>query len=263
MGDMRGSRPGPARPIISLTTDFGLTDSYAAEMKGVLLRECPGAAVVDVTHAVPPQDVLAGAVVLERVVRAFAAATIHVAVVDPGVGTGRRLLVAEVGDQVVLCPDNGLVTWAWRRTTGPVRARELTWRPAGAISATFHGRDVLAPAAARVAAGGVEAVAGAEVAPVLLDVWPAGAGATEGVVIHVDHYGNLTTNVPEEVVSGVRGVIVEGRDVGHVRRTYGEAGVGEVLALVGSSGLLEIAVREGSAAKVLGVGVGARVGIER
>src|SRR5215218_4766646 len=114
---MRG-RPRPVPdvpPIVTLTTDFGTRDSYVAEVKGVLLSHCPAARIVDVTHDLPPQDVLAGSVVLERTLRAFPKGTIHIAVVDPGVGTDRKLLLVEVKGQYVFCPDNGLITWAWRR----------------------------------------------------------------------------------------------------------------------------------------------------
>src|SRR6478609_6606465 len=107
--------PRTALPIVALTTDFGTTDSYVAEVKAVLLAGCPGLTIVDVTHGISPQDVLGGSFVLDRALRAFAPGTIHVAVVDPGVGTARKLLVVEIGHQRVLCPDNGLITWPWWR----------------------------------------------------------------------------------------------------------------------------------------------------
>ena len=137
------SPPVRPRPLITLTTDFGTADHYVAAMKAVLLTACPAATLVDVTHHVPRQDVTAGAFTLERAVAAFPPGTVHLAVVDPGVGTARRLLVADVAGSTVVCPDNGMATWAWRRHPGGT-ARELTWRPA-ASSHTFHGRDVMAP----------------------------------------------------------------------------------------------------------------------
>ena len=239
------------RPIVTLTTDFGTADHYVAAMKAAVLRACPAATLVDVTHAVPRQDVTAGAFVLERAIAAFDPGTVHLAVVDPGVGTARRLLVATVAGQTVVCPDNGLLTWAWRRNAD-ARAAELTWRPA-VSSHTFHGRDVMAPVAGRLAAG--EAFDGPPAEPVLLglDVSPA---LDAGVIVYVDVYGNATTNVLAERLPDGGRWHVNGRDVGPLRRTYADVPVGTPLALVGSSGLLEIAVRNGSAADVLGSCVG-------
>lgn len=248
------------RPVITLTTDFGGRDSYVAEMKAVLFRHVPGANVVDVTHEIPPQDLLSGAIALERAVAAFAPWTIHVAVVDPGVGSDRRLLLAVIRDQIIVCPDNGLITWAWRRNGG-MQAHEIIWRPARP-SRTFHGRDVLAPVAGMLAAGQSPDLLCRPMAdPVVLSVAPAVAPLTAGVIIHIDHFGNAMTNVPEELLRpgvGTR-VRTEGRDLGPLRGTYADVPPGEPLALVGSSGLVEIAVRNGSAAKTLGIGVGDEV----
>ena len=247
----RKLRPVTARPVITLTTDFGTADHYVAAMKAVLLAACPAATLVDVTHHVPRQDVTAGAFTLERAVAAFGPGVVHLAVVDPGVGTARRLLVADVAGSTVVCPDNGLITWAWRRHGGGA-ARELTWRPANA-SHTFHGRDVMAPVAGRIAAG--EASGSPPVEPVLLDLHVADAGDA-GVVIHIDHFGNATTNVPAERLGDAGRWHAAGVDVGPLRRTYADVAVGRPLALIGSSGLLEVAVRDGSAAGELGLRVG-------
>jgi S-adenosylmethionine hydrolase len=250
---------------VTLTTDFGLTDSYVGEMKGVLWARCPDVRIVDVTHGIGPQDVLAGSIALERAVRAFPAGTVHVGVVDPGVGSERRLLRVDIQGQHVLCPDNGLITWAWRRLGAGARAFELTWRPADA-SATFHGRDILAPAAAMLAAGeaGVARISGMGVEPILLPVAPATARPTEAEVIHVDHFGNVTTHVPVEAIAATppRVIRLADRSLGPVRRTYADVAEGEPLALIGSSGLLEIAVRNGNAAHALGLRVGDRLTIE-
>ena len=255
---MPESAPPPA--VVTFTTDFGSADAYVAAMKGALLRHCPRATLVDVTHAVPRFDVLFGSIMLERAISSFPDGTFHVAVVDPGVGTDRRLLVAQWNWQTVICPDNGLITWAARRHGVP-ELYELTWRPAGA-SYTFHGRDILAPAAGMLAAGKtlIDAIAQPLVGdPVLLAAAPAADPKAGGVVLHVDHYGNATTNVPVALLRNVREFRAGGRDLGPLRRTYGEVGKGEPLALMGSSGLLEIAVREGSAAAALGIKVGDRI----
>ena len=254
----------PRPPIVTLTTDFGLTDSYVGEMKGVLLAGCPEVRIVDVTHGIPPQDVLAGGFAVERVLRAFPPGTVHVAVVDPGVGSDRRILRVDLHGQHVLCPDNGLITWAWRRLGGGV-AHELTWRPPQS-SATFHGREIFAPAAAMLASDDSSAprLSGPTVDPILLPLTPATDQPSEAELIHIDHFGNVTTNVPVEAISArpPRVIRVARRSLGPVRRTYADVSEGEPLALIGSSGLLEIAVRNGNAAHALGLRVGDRLTIE-
>src|SRR2546430_3737419 len=143
--------PRGQRPIITLTSDFGLSDHYVAAMKAVLIREFPIARLIDVTHNVPRHDILCGSITLERAVDGFVPGTVHLAVVDPGVGTDRRLIIAQTKEQYIVCPDNGLITWAWRLHRG-TSVSEITWRPRRS-SATFHGRDVMAPIAARLARG--------------------------------------------------------------------------------------------------------------
>ena len=250
---------GDATGIVTFLTDFGGSDWYVAAMKSAVLVETGDRPVqlIDISHRVPPQDVIAGSILLERAVASFPEGTIHVAVVDPGVGTDRRLLAVRVRGQTILCPDNGLITWTWRRHAhmNP-DVRELTWRPGGSISNTFHGRDVLAPAAGRLLRGErpgamTKVISG----PLLLDLHLA-RGDGRGVIIHFDHYGNATTNVPAELLRAGTTVRVGRRVIGRVHRTYGDVEVGLPVALVGGSGLLEIAVRNGSAAEQLGLGVG-------
>lgn len=250
------SRRLNSAPIITFTSDFGLLDSYAAELKAAALKVCRDLILIDVTHNVPRHDILCGSITLARAIDGFPAGTIHVAVVDPGVGTDRRLVVAEIRKQFVVCPDNGLITWAWRLHGGI--AYELTWRPAK-VSSTFHGRDILAPAAARLAAGGsISSIARRIDDPVLLDVAPAEKDSRRGQIIQIDHFGNAVTNIPAEMVCNGRAVSVRagGRSLGRLRKTYWSVSPGKPLALVGSSGLLEIAVRDGSAAEMLGLKVG-------
>jgi adenosylmethionine-8-amino-7-oxononanoate aminotransferase len=255
---------GPARPIITLTTDFDLDDWYVATMKAVLLRHAPHARLIDVTHRVPAGDVLCGSISLERAIDGFPKGSIHLAVVDPGVGSHRRLLISHIKDQWVVCPDNGLITWAWHRHPG-AQAYELTWRPTHS-SPTFHGRDIMGPIAGMLAAGTttLEQVARPLPDPILLDVTPAKPPITTGRVIHIDHFGNATTNVPDDVLKTVPGaeIRVASHNLGRLKRTYTDATPGEPLALIGSSGLLEIAVRDGSAADDLGLRVGAEIRIE-
>jgi S-adenosylmethionine hydrolase len=265
--DRSNARAAPARPLITLTTDFGLSDSYVAAMKAVLIRRCPEARLIDVTHQIPPQDVLCGSITLERAVDGFPPDTVHLAVVDPGVGTERRMHVVDINRQRIVCPDNGLITWSWRLHGGG-QAHEITWRPAKLPSSTFHGRDIFAPVAAMLACGEpIESLARPIDDPVLLDVAPAESAADRGRIIHIDHFGNATTNIGHELLrdqdqaAQARVIRVKGRRVGKLRRTYWDVPPGKPLALIGSSGLLEIAVRDGSAAAELKLKVGDEVRI--
>jgi hypothetical protein len=254
-------------PIVTFTTDFGTRDAYVAAMKAAVVRECPEARLIDITHETSRHDVLAGSILLERAVSQFRGCgdVVHLAVVDPGVGSSRAVLAARIeleGETPYLvCPDNGLITWTLRRHAD--RDRTI-WRAGDApvtASPVFGGRDVMAPLAGRLARGGLEELGFDCLAePVLLDLHPVRPGEAGGRVIHIDHFGNCTTNVVIELRGAARHhVRVAGRDLGPLRRTYGDVAPGEPLALIGSSDLIEIAVREGSAASVLGIGVGAEV----
>src|SRR5437763_10942624 len=179
------------RPIVTLTTDFGLADSYVAEMKAAVLADNPECVLVDVTHLIAPQDVLAGSITLQRVIASFPPRSIHLAVVDPGVGTRRRLLIIKINRQRVICPDNGLITWAWRLHEN-AKAYELTWRPKQS-SQTFHGRDIMAPVAGMLARGrSIKSLTTRIDLPLLLDIKP--ATSKRGEVIHIDRFGNAITN---------------------------------------------------------------------
>jgi S-adenosylmethionine hydrolase len=244
-----------AGPLFTLTTDFGAGSGYAAQMKGVLLAAHPDARIVDVSHDVPPFDLLAGALLLEACLPWFPADAIHLAVVDPGVGTDRRALLAvDRTGRRLLGPDNGLLT----PFLDGARIRAIG--PDGAVpppaSATFHGRDVFAPAAAWLASGGPEEALGPEVRdPVRLD-WPRAVPRGDevtGETLAADPFGNLLTSI--------RTADLGGRAVSEVRvgetpvrwmRTFGEGARGELVAYPGSGGRVEIAVREGNAAERLG-----------
>jgi S-adenosylmethionine hydrolase len=247
-----------ARPIITLTSDFGLSDAYVATMKAAILRECPQARLIDVTHNVPRHDILCGSITLERAVDGFPDGTVHLAVVDPGVGTDRRLMTAQIRRQFIVCPDNGLITWSWQMHGGG-RAFEITWRPKK-FSSTFHGRDVMAPVAARIAGGDtIESVTQPIDDPILLgELSPVAPGRDAARIIHIDHFGNATTNVPLAYIREMPAVTVKVRNktIGKLKRTYWDVPPGKPLALIGSSGLLEIAVRDGSAREDLNVRVG-------
>ena len=250
-----------SRPIITLMTDFGTRDFYVSAMKAVLVRHCDSARLIDITHEVPRHDILCGSITLERAVDGFSPGTVHLAVVDPGVGTDRRIVITELNRQTIVCPDNGLITWTLRRL-GPGKVSALTWRPSAKISNTFHGRDIMAPVAGMIAAGAaIRDLATPIEDPILLDVAPAETSAAAGRVIHIDQFGNATTNIGHEALAAFSNKVirVRNRTVGKLRRTYWDVAPGKPLALVGSSGLLEIAVRDGSAEQTLKVKVGDEV----
>jgi S-adenosylmethionine hydrolase len=256
--------------IVTLLSDFGTTDTYAGQMKGAILAVAPEAVLVDLTHSVPAQDVRTGAFHLWAAVEAFPADTVHLAVVDPGVGTRRRAIAARAkrGDLFV-GPDNGLLMAAINRLGGLVAAVQLE-EPRffrDRVSFTFHGRDVFGPIAGYLARGGrLE-----ELGPALDEVdrsvdfaRPEKEGRrVVGEVLHVDVYGNLVTNVPAsmlppafEVRTGNRVI----RDAPHL--SYQDVESGSPLALIGSNGLLEISVRDGSAKNLLRVRVGTKLAVD-
>ncbi len=254
-------KPSPLPPVVTFLTDFGTADGYVVQMKAQVLRQAPSVRLLDVTHEIGPQDVMAGSLALERAVAAFWPGTIHVAVVDPGVGSHRRILIAQIRDQWVICPDNGLISWPWIRH-GPGKVSELLWRPKSS-SATFHGRDIMAPAAGMLAArASLGKIAAPIDDPVLLDLALAGKPLKFGKIIHIDRFGNSVTNIPKEIFERGRKVRVRRHRLGEPKQTYSEVGLGKPVALFGSSGLLEIAVRNGSAAKQLGLHVNDVVVIE-
>ncbi len=256
--------------LIALTTDFGTTDPWVGIMKGVIAGRAPAATVVDVTHGVPPEDVLAGALVLRQAAPWFPAGTIHVAVVDPGVGGPRRPLCVETATALLVGPDNGLLSLAAppeaiRRIVHLTEERFfLTPR-----SATFHGRDVFAPVAAALATGTAPDALGPQVTDMARIALPApevSAGTIRGRIIYVDHFGNLVSNVPAALLSvfPVRRVSISiraARIVG-VASSYAAGRPGEPVAVVNSWGFLEIAVRDGSARVALGGATGDAVVVE-
>lgn len=237
------------RPLITLLTDFGTADGYVAEMKGVLLSAAPAAQLVDVSHDIPPQDTEAGRLALARYWRRFPPRTVHLVVIDPGVGGPRAALAVASDERWLVGPDNGVLSPAL--LMADARAVSLA-TPAGA-SATFHGRDVFAPAAARLLLGEDLDALGPEASDPIIRRTPEPRrqpdGSFLGEVIATDRFGNAITNF-----LGHRGGTVEvGAAVLPVARTYGDVASGELVALCGSSGLIEIAIRDGDAARVLGL----------
>ena len=242
--------------LITLLTDFGLADNYTAEVKGVLLSRAPGVTLVDVSHEVPPGNVRAGQYLLSRTWNRFPAGTVHLVVVDPGVGTARRALAAQAGGHCFVAPDNGLLSVL------PEDARFVVLPVLRDASPTFHARDVFAPAAARLARGDRFDDLGSSIT----DPYPLPPPAPRvegktvvGEVIFADRFGNLISNIPAELVRRGARVRVGGTEVGALRRTFGDVSPGTLVAYEGSGGTVEIAVRDGSAVRHLAVGVGAEV----
>lgn len=253
------------RPILTLTTDFGTLDPYVAQMKGVLVSLVPDAHIVDLSHEIPFGDVRAGALFLEAAVPRFPVATVHVAVIDPGVGGRRRPLAVATERGLLVGPDNGLFSafLGHAATRAVVLDAREHW--GDSVSHTFHGRDVFAPVAARLASGlDLDAVGSPCSDPVRL-TWPAPHtcdGAVDGEIIHVDHFGNLVSNIPATLLGDAvrrEGAIVAtylDRHVPGPFPSYDSVPVGQALWVVGSSGRVELSVNQGHADRVLGGGVG-------
>jgi S-adenosyl-L-methionine hydrolase (adenosine-forming) len=256
------------RPIVTLLSDFGAGSGYPAQMKGVLLSALQDVQLVDLSHEVPAYDVLAGALLLEACAPRFPADAVHLAVVDPGVGTARRpVCVVDAAGRRFVGPDNGLFT----PFLGDPKARAIHLANPAVVpapaSATFHGRDLFAPVAAWLAGGGDAAALGPALSDPVALAWPAVErhGTTlRGECLAADPFGNVVTSVRAAdlaALGGSPGVTVAGRPARLVR-TFGEGRPGELLALVGSGGRLEIAVREGSATALHGLVRGTPVVVE-
>jgi S-adenosylmethionine hydrolase len=260
------------RPVIALLTDFGSADHYAGTMKGVMVGICPDATLIDITHDIPPHDVMAGALELAASYKYFPTGTIFVAVVDPGVGSGRRGLAVDAGDYRFVAPDNGVLTLAVREAP-PKKIVELTERRYArpTVSRTFEGRDRFAPAAAWLGKGIQLSALGRPLSDMhRLDV-PApeiSADTVRGIVLRVDRFGNLVTNIDRKTVErlaqgGVITIDAAGQRIGRVVATYAELPADGVGALFGSTDHLELAAPSASAAARLALGRGAAVTVTR
>jgi S-adenosylmethionine hydrolase len=258
----------PGVPIVTLTTDFGFSDGYVGAMKGVVLSLAPEATLVDVSHGVAAQDVVGGALALAQAAACFPPGTIHVAVVDPGVGGERADVVVEAGGFLFVGPDNGLLSLAAPPPRRIYRIESERFRRAP-VSPTFHGRDVFAPTAGRLAAG-LPASAAGPVWPALVELaqpLPRRIGdGVEGAVTHVDRFGNLLTSLPADAAPPDALVEIVGRE-GTFRPAFGttfaDVAPGALVAYVGSSGYLEIGLRDGSAAARTGASRGSTVRLRR
>ena len=255
------------RPVITLTTDFGLSDHFVGTMKGVILGICPEAQIVDISHEISAYAITEGAFLLAQAYQYFPRGTVHVVVVDPGVGTARRPILAEAAGQYFVAPDNGVLSMVYLREKHKVRwlrSEKYFLKP---VSRTFHGRDIFAPVGAHVARG----VAPAKFGKLITDymrlnfekpVRTARRGWT-GTILKIDRFGNLITNFPAadfpDLETRPFELSVGLETVARFARNYAERGPGELFVIVGSSGYLEVSASQASAAKMLGCGVGAPV----
>lgn len=255
---------------ITLITDFGTADHYVGVIKGVIHSIAPAVKVIDITHEVPAHDVVHAAFILREVWGWYPAGTVHVAVVDPGVGSRRRILVGKYAGQYVIAPDNGLISLVHHQNRiEDLRVAENARFFLPSPSATFHGRDIMAPVAAHLASGQHPRNLGPPTDRLeVLPLPPCTVNARHeiaGTILHVDRFGNLVSNIRrDDVVRGYQQrasaqVYVDGHCVGPLKTCYADVAAGETLALIGSSDLLEISVNRGRASDVLGCGVSAGV----
>jgi S-adenosylmethionine hydrolase len=245
-------------PLVTLTTDFGTSDGYVGAMKGVIARLAPEATVVDVAHDIPRHDIAHGAWVLAGSAFEFPVGTIHVAVVDPGVGGARAAVIVATRGHLFVGPDNGLFAYVAEGADAVHAITETSFRFPEA-SPTFHGRDVFAPAAAALARGLPPSAAGPTTCLAGTLPWRTATApdATAGVIVHVDSYGNLVSNLRAAASRVALGP--DGEHEISVRRTYEDVADGALVAYLGSAGTLEVAMRGGSAADALHLGRGARI----
>eukprot|EP00923_Selenidium_pygospionis_P006357 GHVN01010961.1.p1 GENE.GHVN01010961.1~~GHVN01010961.1.p1 ORF type:complete len:287 (-),score=6.84 GHVN01010961.1:108-968(-) len=267
--------------IISLITDFGLIDPYVGQMKGAILSKNPRAQLVDLSHAIPRQDIIGAAIVLHSSYAFFPVGTVHLIVVDPGVGSQRRMLAAEGDEQIFVAPDNGILSLLLRdQIINRVYSIEETKLFADTVSATFHGRDIMGPVAAALAGGmDVDAV-GSEISPdscvcLNLPVASVSEKTITGQVLQIDHFGNIRTTIRstdlehlkclEQPLASPQRCQVQVNEqlvIQSISATYAEAGPGELVALIDSAGYLEIAVNRGNAAELTRCCIGDRVQVD-
>lgn len=266
--------PASAEAIITLTTDFGIDDAYVSAMKGVILDINPGATIVDIYHSIEPQNIRQGAFVFSTAYTYFPQDTVHLVVVDPGVGGPRRAIILETANAIFVAPDNGVLSYVIQASTRKLISRsalmrlppelqafEITnpkyWHHP--VSSTFHGRDIFAPVAAHISLGKPlnelgQAIASVNVFPLPHPISGSDGNLT-GHVLHIDRFGNLITDITSrDLPSGKFRIEVAGRKIGSLSHSYEPAQ--ELLAIIGSSGHLEIALTAGSAARLLGSKLG-------
>jgi S-adenosylmethionine hydrolase len=260
-----------ADPVITLTSDFGTSDHLVGSMKGVILNINPAARIVDITHSVVPYDILDGALTIANAYRYFPPRTVHVVIVDPGVGTERRPILVTAEKQFFVAPDNGVLSMIYERESCTVRHITAEHYFLNPISATFHGRDIFAPTAAWLSKTFQTEAFGEMITDFVRFTMPkakATGQAVKGVVLRVDAFGNLMTNLTSEDIpssahsAGTIKLAVNGKPVGKFAQTFASGNPGEPIAVLGSAGFVEIAVNRGNAARTLGANRGAEVTLD-
>jgi S-adenosylmethionine hydrolase len=256
-------------PVITLTTDFGVKDHYVGAMKAVLLSISENVRLVDISHQIPPQDIMAGAWVVRNSAMLFPPHTVHLVVVDPGVGTKRKPIAIRIEDQLFVGPDNGIFSLITDQYDyeGVELSNPKFWR--SDPSSTFHGRDIFAPVAAHLANGVKMSELGDPIEKLETYRWAVPISDRDGVqgwIVHIDHFGNLISNIPESMIreagedANVK-IYVGNTIFDTIVNTFGDVPDGEPAAYIGSSGVLEIAINKGDAKEMLGVEKGAQVSI--
>jgi S-adenosylmethionine hydrolase len=261
----------PRRPIVTLTTDFGLNDHFVGTIKGVILKVVPDAEIVDICHTVQAFDILDGALALAHSYPYYPSGTVHLVIVDPGVGSARRPIIASTEEYDFVAPDNGVLSLMYAReqrlSVRHISAEHYFLQP---LSNTFHGRDIFAPVAGYLAKGVDPEKFGEEITDYVRfnapKPKPVDAKTLRGVVLRVDRFGNLITNfTPPDIPALFQEnapafkIVVGKKEISSMRPNYAEGAPGEVFAILGSMGYLEIAANRGTAAQLLGVGKGAEV----
>jgi S-adenosylmethionine hydrolase len=255
--------------IITLTTDFGTQDHYVSVMKAVMLGIAPTAQFIDISHHIPPQDIMAGAWVIRNSAFEFPKGSVHLVVVDPGVGTDRNPIALKIKDQYFVGPDNGifsLITNEFKFKAYNLNKSEY-WRKDR--SRTFHGRDIFSPVAAHLSEGVDLKDLGDPIKELVSYHWAVPIGDKDGVqgwVMHIDRFGNLITNISEQLLEDTAGrrkvrVYVGNTIIDHMVNTFGDVEPGEPAAFIGSSGMLEVGINKGNAAEMLGVDKGAQISL--
>ena len=254
-----------AQPILTLTTDFGLSDHYVGVMKGVVLGICPRAQIVDICHEVRPFEISEGAYLIAQAYRYFPKKTVHVVVADPGVGTARRPILMEAAGQFFIAPDNGVLSMIYSREKHKIRLISNDQYFLKPVSRTFHGRDIFSPVGAHIAAGVPAAKMGKLIADYLRPAFQkperTGKRTWVGRILKIDRFGNIVTNFHVSDFPDLErrdfAMNIGPRQIAVLVRNYAESGPGEVFLIEGSSGYIEVSVNQGSAAKVLGCETGA------
>lgn len=253
--------------IITLTTDFGTQDHYVSVMKAVMLGIMPSVRFVDISHHIPPQDIMAGAWVIKNATVQFPPKTVHLVVIDPGVGTERKPIAAKINDQYFVGPDNGTFSLLSNEfnTEAVLLNNEKYW--GAQRSKTFHGRDIFAPVAAHLAKGVPFEEMGSPIKELVNYHWAipiADKNGLQGWVVHIDSYGNLITNISEKLLEETVGknkvrVYIGNTIIKQMVSTFGDVEPGEPAAFIGSSGYLEVGLNNGNAANMLGVDKGGQI----